>query len=213
MNPARTASIRRGPRRKKLCIAFEPMGRAGAEKIASRGEPFRQTRVVLSECGRLPSAARRRSTPLPPQSSPPFFFSLHLLSVCTARRVPDLRRDGERAQPRGVIEDVAADDHLIRLGLSQEGLQSRRDRSRRADERAGQRLPQLRLFRRRGEAVDIVGRRRQLTRLAAAQVDEALLQRGEEPRALPRRCPRRSHSTPTMAYGRSSCSDGSKRLR
>lgn len=43
----------------------------------------RQTRVVLPECGRLPSAARRRSTPLPPQSSPPFLF-LHLLSVCAA---------------------------------------------------------------------------------------------------------------------------------
>jgi hypothetical protein len=83
-----------------------------------------------------------------------------------------------------VIEDVAADDHLIRLGLRQERLQSRLDRSRRAHERAGQRLPQLRLFHRRGEAVDIVGRRRQLTRLTAAQVDEALLQRGEEPRCF-----------------------------
>jgi hypothetical protein len=34
-------------------------------------EPIRQTVVVFAEYGRLPSAARRRSTPLPPQSSPP----------------------------------------------------------------------------------------------------------------------------------------------
>ena len=94
-----------------------------------------------------------------------------------------LGRDLERAQPGGVVEDLAGEHQLVRAGAGGEGGDALADGVRRADHGAGERLVEGEedaLVEARAEIVD---RRRQLAGLAGAEVDEGLLERGEQPRA------------------------------
>src|SRR6185503_9775513 len=93
------------------------------------------------------SGPAAKHSPSPSVFAAAFFFP-SLAFGLRGQSVAYLRGDAERAQARRVIVDVTADDQLVGLGRRDEGLQSRLDRLRRAHERAGQRLPQLRLFRR-----------------------------------------------------------------
>src|SRR4030095_13266650 len=93
------------------------------------------------------SGPAAKHSPSPSVFAAAFFFPSPAFDL-RGQSVAHLRGDGERAQARRVVVDVTTDDQCFALGRRDEGLQSRLDRLRRADKRAGQRLLQLRLFRR-----------------------------------------------------------------
>ena len=110
------------------------------------------------------------------------YFQLTTFIACDFRSYPRRREAGtkrgnalERIKSRSVIVDMRSDYEFIGISDLDKLLQTSRHSFGRAHRRNHKRLARIGFFRGRPEGVDVINRRRNLSRRAASKIGEGLL--------------------------------------
>ena len=149
-----------------------------------RGPPPRKS-VTLGRGGSGPDGAVVRGTKALTLSKPlPYATSGSRRDAPGSQPVAHVGDDRERAPPRLLVIDLRCDQDLVRIGLSHQLGESLLDDGGRSHDRIAQRVVDAGQLDRQREGGQVVDRRLQQPGRAAAQADEGLLKRGEEPSCL-----------------------------